>query len=77
MHGFLQYMQPFLYFYIRFWEPYLSDVMFSVTHSFQSGYSEQGYVCNGTRWNAVPEVISQKDASRNGVPEHFFFLASV
>jgi hypothetical protein len=33
----------------------------------------QGYFCDGTRRNAVPEALSQKDASRNGVPERFFF----
>jgi hypothetical protein len=31
-----------------------------------------GYFCYGTRRNAVPEVISQNDASRNGVPEPYF-----
>jgi hypothetical protein len=36
----------------------------------------QGYFCDGTHRIAVPEVISQKDASRNGVPGTFF-LATV
>jgi hypothetical protein len=31
--------------------------------------------CDGTHRNAVPEALSQKDASRNGIPEHFFFPA--
>jgi hypothetical protein len=35
------------------------------------------YLYDGTRRNAVPEVPSKKDASRIGVPEPFFFLASV
>jgi hypothetical protein len=34
----------------------------------------QGYFCDGTRRNAVPEALSQKDASWNGVPDPFFFL---
>jgi hypothetical protein len=32
---------------------------------------KQGYFCDGTRRNAVPKVLSQKHASRNGVPEPF------
>jgi hypothetical protein len=32
----------------------------------------QGYFCDGTCWNAVPEVLSQRDASCNGIPESFF-----
>jgi hypothetical protein len=28
--------------------------------------------CDGTRWNSIPEVLSQKDASWNGVPEPSF-----
>jgi hypothetical protein len=32
----------------------------------------QGYFCDRTRLNAVPEALSQKDTSRNGVPELFF-----
>jgi hypothetical protein len=31
----------------------------------------QGYFCDGTRWNAVLAVVSQKDASQNSVLEHF------
>jgi hypothetical protein len=38
-------------------------------------YNIQEYFCDGTRRNAVPEDLSQKDASRNGVPEPFFFPA--
>jgi hypothetical protein len=33
----------------------------------------QGYLCNRTCWNAVPEVLSQKDARHNSIPELFFF----
>jgi hypothetical protein len=35
----------------------------------------RGIFCDGTRRNAVSEAFSQKDASRNGVPELFFFPA--
>jgi hypothetical protein len=35
----------------------------------------QGYFCDGTHRIAVPAALSQKDASRNGVPEPFFFRA--
>jgi hypothetical protein len=31
----------------------------------------QGYFCDGTHWNAIPEVLSQKDPSQNGVLELF------
>jgi hypothetical protein len=31
----------------------------------------QGYFCDETRQNAVPEVLSQKHASRSRVLEHF------
>jgi hypothetical protein len=31
----------------------------------------QEYFCDGRRQNAVPEVLSQKDTSWNGVPELF------
>jgi hypothetical protein len=31
-----------------------------------------GVFCDGTRRNAVPEVLSQKDANPNGVPEPSF-----
>jgi hypothetical protein len=37
----------------------------------------QGYFCDRTRRNAVPEVLSQKNESWNSVPELFFFLALV
>jgi hypothetical protein len=30
-----------------------------------------GLFCDGTSHNAVPEVLSQKDVCRNGVPEPF------
>jgi hypothetical protein len=40
-------------------------------------YVTQGVFCNGTRRNAVSEIISQKDARRNSVPEHFSFLVFV
>jgi hypothetical protein len=33
---------------------------------------KEGYFCDGTSWNAVLEVLSQNDASRNSVPEPFF-----
>jgi hypothetical protein len=33
---------------------------------------QQGYFVT-TNWNAVPEVLSQKDASWNSVPEPFFW----
>jgi hypothetical protein len=32
----------------------------------------QGYVCDRMLWNAVMEVLSQKDTSLNGVAERFF-----
>jgi hypothetical protein len=32
---------------------------------------EQGYFCDGMSRNSVREALSQKDASRNGVPEYF------
>jgi hypothetical protein len=32
----------------------------------------QGYFCDGMRWNAIVEIISQKDATRNGVLESSF-----
>jgi hypothetical protein len=32
----------------------------------------QGCFCDGSRRNAVPEVLSQKDTSRNGVQEPLF-----
>jgi hypothetical protein len=32
----------------------------------------QGYFCARTHWNAVPEVLCQKEASRNSIPESFF-----
>jgi hypothetical protein len=34
--------------------------------------STAGVFCDGTRRNAVQEILSQKDASRDGVPEPFF-----
>jgi hypothetical protein len=34
-----------------------------------SNSCNQGYFCDGTRLNAVPEVLSQKDATRNDVSE--------
>jgi hypothetical protein len=37
---------------------------------------KSGVFFDGIFLDAVPEVLSQKDASRNGVPEPFF-LASV
>jgi hypothetical protein len=36
----------------------------------------QGYFCDGTYWNAIPEDFSQKDASRNGILE-LPFLSSI
>jgi hypothetical protein len=33
---------------------------------------KQGYFCDGMCHNAIPEVLSQKDTSLNGVPEPFF-----
>jgi hypothetical protein len=33
---------------------------------------DQGYFCDRTLQNAVPEILSQKDASWNRVPEPFF-----
>jgi len=36
----------------------------------------QGYFCDGMHQNAVPEVLSQKDANRNDILEPFL-LASV
>jgi hypothetical protein len=35
------------------------------------GYTQR-YFCDGTCRIAVPEALSQKDASRNGVPEPLF-----
>jgi hypothetical protein len=35
-------------------------------------YIGPGVFCDGTSRNAVPEALSQKDASRNGFPEPFF-----
>jgi hypothetical protein len=32
----------------------------------------QGYFCDGTHWNAIPEAFSQTDANWNGVSEPFF-----
>jgi hypothetical protein len=32
----------------------------------------RGIFCDGTRWNAILEVLSQKDASWNSIPEPFF-----
>jgi hypothetical protein len=32
----------------------------------------QGYFCDGMHQNAVPEVLSQKNASQNSIPEPFF-----
>jgi hypothetical protein len=32
----------------------------------------QRYFCDGTHWDAVQEVLSQKDSSRNAVVEPFF-----
>jgi hypothetical protein len=37
-------------------------------------YMEARVFCDGTRRDAVPEVASRKDASRNGVPVPFFSL---
>jgi hypothetical protein len=36
----------------------------SINHAY-----DQGCFCDGTRWNPVLEVLSQKDATQNGVPE--------
>jgi hypothetical protein len=38
---------------------------------------KQGYFCDGTCQNAVPEVLSLKDASWNGIPEPFVFGISI
>jgi hypothetical protein len=32
----------------------------------------QGYFCDRMRWNAVPEALSQKNVSQNGILELFF-----
>jgi hypothetical protein len=34
-----------------------------------SNSCNQGYFCDGTRLNAVPEVLSQEDVTRNDVSE--------
>jgi hypothetical protein len=39
----------------------------------QTQHCNQGYFCDGTHWNTVPEALSQKDASQNSVPELLFF----
>jgi hypothetical protein len=31
----------------------------------------QGYFCDGMSWNAIPEVLPQKNANLNGIPEPF------
>jgi hypothetical protein len=33
---------------------------------------KHGCFCNGTRRDAVPEVLSHKDANQNGIPGPFF-----
>lgn len=33
--------------------------------------NDQEYLCDGTHRNAVAEVLTEKDASRNGVAEPF------
>jgi hypothetical protein len=33
--------------------------------NFNVNNTDQGHFCDGTRRNAVPEALSQKDASRN------------
>jgi hypothetical protein len=33
---------------------------------------KQGYFCDGTRLNAVLEVLSRKNASQNGILDPFF-----
>lgn len=38
----------------------------------RSNKSNQGYFRNGSRRDAVPEALNQKDASRKGIPEPFF-----
>jgi hypothetical protein len=35
-------------------------------------HSTEGYFCDGMRRNAALEILSQKDASQNGVPEPFY-----
>jgi hypothetical protein len=37
-------------------------------------FHSQMYFCNGTRWDAVPEVLSQ-DSNRNGDPEPFSLVS--
>jgi hypothetical protein len=37
----------------------------------------QGYLCNGTIRNAVPEVSSRNDTSRDGVPRTFFPVVGI
>jgi hypothetical protein len=52
------------------------DVSFDYKGERNRYMNNQGNFCDGTRRNSIPLVISQKDASRNGVPETFF-LASM
>jgi hypothetical protein len=40
-----------------------------------SNSGNQGHFCDITRWNAVPDALSQKDANRNGVLEPFFLVS--
>jgi hypothetical protein len=37
----------------------------------------QGYFCDGTCWNAIPEVLAQKATNRNGVLEPFVPVISI
>jgi hypothetical protein len=41
----------------------------------KNNYS-QGYFCDRMCWNAIPEVLSQKNTNWHSIPETFF-LASV
>jgi hypothetical protein len=42
------------------------------SHFFITNGYNQGYFCDGAHQNAVPEVLFQMDANRNGIPEPFF-----
>jgi hypothetical protein len=39
--------------------------------------SAQGRFCHGICQNAILEALSQKDASQNSIPEHFFCGISI
>jgi hypothetical protein len=55
---------------ISYWIKYIALAIYYLDYIHRP---YQGYFCDGTRRNAVPEALSQKDASRNDVPEPFFF----